>query len=240
MAIGKLKTPERIPVAGHLNSTMIFIRDIDDTAVVAKILLQTNFNDTNSPAVAAAKRGLHWVKKMQSNNGGWAAFDRDSNKRFLADVPYADFMTPLDPTSPDATAHAIELLSEHNSNDPSLKRGIDYLKRVQESDGSWYGRWGVNYIYGTGLVLLSLKAAKENMFQNYISRSVDWLEANQNTDGGWGETCETYDTSMKCRRRSTTSQTAWSLMGLIASGRQFADSVSRGIDYLLTNQNEDG
>lgn len=237
----KIKNPGTDPGGWAFEFHNDFYPDIDDTAVVAKILLQTNFNDTNSPAVAAAKRGLHWVKKMQSNNGGWAAFDRDSNKRFLADVPYADFMTPLDPTSPDVTAHAIELLSEHNSNDPSLKRGIDYLKRVQESDGSWYGRWGVNYIYGTGLVLLSLKAAKENMFQNYISRSVDWLEANQNTDGGWGETCETYDNpSMKCRGPSTPSQTAWSLMGLIASGRQFADSVSRGIDYLLTNQNEDG
>ncbi len=108
---------------------------------------------------------------MQCSNGGWAAFDRDNNKSILANVPYADFMTPLDPTSADVTAHVIELLSKIDQNSPALKRALGYLKRTQESDGSWYGRWGVNYIYGTASTLVALKAAGENMSQEYISRA---------------------------------------------------------------------
>lgn len=178
---------------------------------------------------------------MQSSNGGWAAFDRNNNKQILTNVPYADFMTPLDPTSADVTAHAIELITKIDTNNSSLKRAIEYLKRIQEPDGSWYGRWGVNYIYGTGLVLVSLKSAGEDMNQKYILKAVEWLESIQHPDGGWGETCETYNNpAVKGKGPNTASQTAWALMGLIASGRQYGTAVSKGIEYLLQNQSEDG
>ncbi len=219
-----------------------FYPDIDDTSVVARALLQWNvIVMKDQSGIAAAERGLRWVKGMQSRDGGWAAFDRDNNKQILANVPYADFMTPLDPTSPDVTAHAVEFIALADPADKSLRQGIKYLQRVQKRDGSWYGRWGVNYTYGTGLVLLSLKTAGENMAQPYIRKALCWLEANQNPDGGWGETCETYDNpDMKCKGPSTASQTAWCLMGLIAAGRQFYQPIAQGIDYLLKNQKDDG
>jgi len=218
-----------------------FYPDIDDTSVVARLLFQTSTDVMHTTQIASANRGLNWVKKMQNKNGGWAAFDSNNNLRFLEQIPYGDFMTPLDPTSPDVTAHAIELIAKTNPSDMSIKRGITYLKQVQETDGSWFGRWGVNYTYGTGLVLMSLCAAGENMEQQYISRALDWLETNQNPDGGWGETCETYTSPhLKGKGRSTASQTAWCLMGLIAGKREANSTVKKGISYLLKNQNDDG
>ncbi len=215
-----------------------FYPDIDDTSVVSRILLMTQ---NSADYHAAALRGLRWIIDMQCSNGGWAAFDRDNNKSILANVPYADFMTPLDPTSADVTAHVIELLSKIDQNSPALKRALGYLKRTQESDGSWYGRWGVNYIYGTASTLVALKAAGENMSQEYISRATGWLKAHQNEDGGWGETCETYaDHQLRGKGESSASQTAWALMGLLAAGLHSSDSFERGLTYLLATQNPEG
>ncbi len=197
--------------------------------------------EEETPKLEAVKRGLSWIKAMQSADGGWAAFDRDNNKQILANVPYADFMTPLDPTSADVTAHAIELAGKLDAGSLYLKRALEYLKRIQEPDGAWYGRWGVNYIYGTGLTLVSLKSAGEDMNQEYIQKAADWLESHQNPDGGWGETCETYaKPSARGKGPSTASQTAWALMGLIAAGKQPNPTIEKGISYLLQNQNEDG
>lgn len=216
--------------------------DIDDTAVVPRALLKVKLPQTDEDRKTdAIKRGMRWVISMQSRNGGWAAFDRNNNKRFLLHIPFADFMTPLDPTSPDVTAHAVELLGELNADSFSLERALTYLKNCQESDGAWYGRWGVNYIYGTGLVLAALQAAGEDMKQSYVRRAVSWLEACQNSDGGWGETCHTYEDPL-CRGKgpSTASQTAWALLGLIAAGEHAGNAVRKGINYLINTQKEDG
>ncbi|MFQ6121545.1 MAG: squalene--hopene cyclase [Dehalococcoidales bacterium] len=216
--------------------------DIDDTALVPRALLRVQLRGEDDVCQAdAIKRGQQWVVAMQSNNGGWAAFDRNNNKKVLAHIPFADFMTPLDPTSPDVTAHAIELLAELNKDDSSLEKALSYLRKEQEADGAWYGRWGVNYIYGTGLVLVSLLALGEDMQQDYVRRAVSWLVSHQNQDGGWGETCHTYEDA-QCRGvgPSTASQTAWALSGLIAAGEHASPSVKRGINYLLHTQREDG
>lgn len=216
--------------------------DIDDTTVVARALLNIKLAEgEETTKIEAVKRGLSWVKTMQSADGGWAAFDKDNNKRILASVPYSDFMTPLDPTSADVTAHAIELAGQMDPGSSYLQRALGYLKRIQEPDGAWYGRWGVNYIYGTGLTLLSLRSVGEDMNQAYIQKAADWIESHQNLDGGWGETCETYDkSSTRGEGPSTPSQTAWALMGLIAVGKRSYSIIEKGLSYLLKNQNEDG
>lgn len=216
--------------------------DIDDTAVAPRALRKVNLpQPAEEHKAGAIRRGMHWVISMQSSNGGWAAFDRDNNMKILAHIPFADFMTPLDPTSPDVTAHAIELLGELNAGGSWLKSALTYLKGCQEADGAWFGRWGVNYIYGTGLVLSALPAAGEDMKQSYVRRAISWLESCQNSDGGWGETCHTYEDQF-CRGRgpSTASQTAWAIMGLIAAGEHAGGTVKKGINYLLSSQKGDG
>jgi squalene-hopene/tetraprenyl-beta-curcumene cyclase len=216
--------------------------DIDDTAVVPRALLRVKLSEPEAKLKSeAVKRGLNWVLAMQSSNGGWAAFDRNNNKQFLAHIPFADFMTPLDPTSPDVTAHVIEMLGDTKEGHSELKKSVEYLKRVQEPDGAWYGRWGVNYIYGTGLVLSGLRVAGEDMKEDYISRAVGWLKSCQHVDGGWGETCHTYDDpGYRGLGPSTASQTAWALLGLLAAGEGNGLSAKRGINYLIENQNDDG
>jgi len=216
--------------------------DIDDTALVARALCHVRLPEEEEKNKAGAiKRGLDWTLSMQSKDGGWGAFDRDNNKEFLAHIPFADFMTPLDPSSPDVTAHVIELLGELKLHNLSLRKAITYLKKGQEPDGAWYGRWGVNYVYGTGLVLAGLQAVGENMSQDYVGQAASWLESHQNEDGGWGETCHTYaDPSCRGTGLSTASQTAWALLGLLAAGRGASQAAQKGIGYLLKKQQGDG
>ncbi len=216
--------------------------DIDDTALVSRALNMVRLPDGVEPAKRAAiERGKRWVVGMQSDDGGWAAFDRNNNRAYLQHVPFADFITPLDPTSPDITDHGLDLLSDLGERGPASATGVDYLKRRQESDGSWFGRWGVNHIYGTGLVLPSLVAAGDGSAGAHVQRAVDWLRHSQHDDGGWGETCATYhDPSLKGKGPSTASQTAWALLGLIAAGQCDSACVQRGVDYLLRNQAADG
>jgi len=216
--------------------------DIDDTAVVPRALLKVRLTGRDEERKAEAiKKGVRWVVGMQGGNGGWAAFDRDNNKKILSHISFADFMTPLDPTSPDVTAHVIELLGELNTDSSSLRRAISYIKREQGTQGSWYGRWGVNYIYGTGLVLASLQAAGEDMTANYVRRAVSWLRSCQDRDGGWSETCHTYkDPLYRSVSSSTASQTAWALLGLISAGKHTSSVVKRGVNYLIKTQQEDG
>jgi squalene-hopene/tetraprenyl-beta-curcumene cyclase len=238
----KVKNPGTPPGSWAFEFHNNLYPDIDDTAVVARALLNLEMTAAEEPGkVEAVRRGFQWMLEMQSRDGGWAAFDRDNNKRILAAVPYADFMTPLDPTSADVTAHALELAGRFDPGHPALKKALQYIRRIQQPDGSWYGRWGVNYIYGTGLVLVSVKAAGQEMSREYVRKAVSWLKSHQNPDGGWGETCETY---AEARTRgigpSTPSQTAWALMGLIASGEERSPGVENGINYLLRNQIADG
>ena len=218
-----------------------FYPDIDDTAVVPRALLGLDLGDENHHRGQAVERGLRWAVSMQCDNGGWAAFDRNNDKTFLENVPFADFMTPLDPTSPDVTAHMLELLGEVKGYHRAVKRAVNYLRRQQEADGAWYGRWGVNYIYGTGLTLAGLRAVGESVSLDYVQKAVAWLESHQNSDGGWGETCETYDNpGLRGAGESTASQTAWALIGLMASGRRTGASTVKGINYLIDTQEPDG
>jgi squalene-hopene/tetraprenyl-beta-curcumene cyclase len=216
--------------------------DLDDTALVPRALLRVGLKGEAVVARSQAiRRAIDWTLGMQSSNGGWGAFDKDNNKQALAHVPFADFMSPLDPTCADVTAHALEFLAEVSQGDEAKRRGIQYLKRTQEKDGAWYGRWGVNYIYGTGLALASLAAVGEQMDQPFVRKAVDWLVSRQNPDGGWGETCMTYiDPSLRGQGPSTASQTAWALTGLLAAGESLHPATEKAVEYLLDTQQPEG
>ena len=216
--------------------------DVDDTALVARALHRVQLPEAGEKAKAAAiARGLAWTLAMQSRDGGWAAFDRDNNKRILTHIPFADFMSPLDPTCADVTAHVVELLAELEYNGPALTRALHYLERTQEDNGSWYGRWGVNYLYGTSLALTALAVAGRAQGEGRIQEAISWLLSRQNADGGWGESCQSYEERAPTGVGvSTPSQTAWVLMGLIAAGEAANPAVRAGIQYLLRIQEEDG
>ncbi len=234
-----VKTPDAAPGGWSFEFHNRFYPDMDDTAVVARALheMTSRQGGKMNPAV---ERAACWIEHMQGRDGGWAAFDRDNNKQLLAHLPYGDFMSPLDPSCADVTAHVIELLAKLTGRSPRVLKAIEYLKQTQEPDGCWYGRWGVNYIYGTGLVLTSLKSAREDMSRHYVQKAASWLEEHQLPDGSWGETCETYRRpELRGRGPGTPSQTAWALMGLLAAGRG-GTAVQRGAHYLMDTQNADG
>jgi len=142
----------------------------------------------------AIERGVNWLLAMQCKGGGWGAFDKDNDKNYLTRIPFCDFGEALDPPSVDVTAHIVEAFGKlgFRADHPNVKRAMDYIKNEQEADGSWFGRWGVNYIYGTGAVLPALEAIGEDMSLPYIARACDWLTAKQQADGGWGESCASY------------------------------------------------
>ncbi len=238
----QVKNPKTKPGCWAFEFENDLYPDIDDTAVVPRALMKVRLPDGEEARKAkAVERGLRWVLSMQSKNGGWAAFDLNNDLNILAHVPFADFMTPLDPTSPDVSAHAIELLAGLNEQGTPLDRVLAYIRDIQEADGSWYGRWGVNYIYGTGLVLASLEAAGESMEQSHIRQAVSWIESRQNQDGGWGETCLSYEQQGQPGiGPSTASQTAWALLGLIAAGEAASPASRKGVNYLVKTQREDG
>ncbi|MDP2952675.1 MAG: squalene--hopene cyclase, partial [Chloroflexota bacterium] len=216
--------------------------DIDDTAVVAVALMRVGLDAKAKDE--AIQRGLRWVVGMQSKNGGWASFDKDNDKQMLAHIPFADFMTPLDPTTPDVTAHVVEMLGRqgYDASYPALGKGLRYLEREQEAPGPWYGRWGVNYIYGTAAVLLALAEVKGGgLAAPARKQAAQWLKACQNGDGGWGESCLSYeDPSYWGKGPSTASQTAWALLGLLAAGEGSSAEAQRGVSYLVAIQRADG
>jgi squalene-hopene/tetraprenyl-beta-curcumene cyclase len=216
--------------------------DLDDSALAPRALMRLALNgEAETQRAAAVGRAAAWVTQMQSRDGGWGAFDRDNNRQALNHVPFSDFLTPLDPTCADVTAHALEMLVELRLGEANIRRGIEFLKMHQENDGAWYGRWGVNYLYGTGLTLTALAAAGEDMRLPYVRRAVDWLFARQNPDGGWGETCQTYrDPSLRGCGPSAASQTAWALTGLLAAGEARRPALQQAVEYLLTTQRADG
>ena len=168
---------------------------------------------------------------MQNKDGGWAAFDVDIDNEVLTKVPFADHNAMLDPSCADITARILEILGAlgYRADHPQVARGLDYLWRTQEPEGCWYGRWGVNYIYGTWQVLQGLKALDFPMDHPALAKAADWLESVQQADGGWGETCASYDDrSLMGRGEPTASQTAWAVLGLISAGRAGGDAVRRG------------
>lgn len=177
---------------------------------------------------------------MQSKGGGWGAFDKDNDKTILTKIPFCDFGEALDPPSVDVTAHIVEAFGKlgFRKDHPAMVRALDYLKSEQEEDGAWFGRWGVNYVYGGGAVLPALEAIGEDMSQPYIQKAADWLSARQNEDGGWGESCASYmDVKMKGVGKSTASQTAWALMGLAAAVRSEDEkAIADGVQFLLERQ----
>jgi len=216
--------------------------DIDDTALAARALLQVQLPESEEQAKReAVDRGLRWILAMQNDNGGWAAFDRENNLKLLTHVPFADFITPLDPDSPDIVAHVLELFGEIGYAGAELDRALRYLQAQQHSDGAWYGRWGVNYIYGTSLVLAADSLLTRRLPESCVRRAAAWLTSHQNADGSWGETCQSYD-DPACRGigPGTASQTGWALMGLMAAGEADSEAVRKGIRYLVRTQNADG
>ncbi|WP_035957816.1 squalene--hopene cyclase [Bryobacter aggregatus] len=236
-----IKRPNLEPSGWYFEFANEFYPDIDDTAMV--LIGLDKAQATNKTAQeASARRAVNWLIGMQSKDGGWAAFDADNNWEFLSDVPFADHNAMLDPSCPDITGRVLDALTRYGigSNHPAVRRGIDYLIKSQENDGSWYGRWGVDYIYGTFLALKGLKQAGVSDREVYVLRAGEWLRSIQNADGGWGESCASYDDHYYVGGPSTASQTAWAVMGLMAGGDTTSESLRKGIEYLIDTQLQDG
>jgi squalene-hopene/tetraprenyl-beta-curcumene cyclase len=211
--------------------------DVDDTAVVGMALHRADAGAYSENI----KRAAEWIEGMQSTNGGWGAFDVDNNDEYLNHIPFADHGALLDPPTADVSARCISFLAEigHDKTHPVIARGIAYLKKDQEADGSWFGRWGTNYIYGTWSALNALNIAGEDMQQPYIRKAVAWLLSRQNADGGWGEDGATYWKEQRALcKESTPSQTAWAVLGLMAVGEVEHPAVKRGIDYIMAAPRE--
>jgi squalene-hopene/tetraprenyl-beta-curcumene cyclase len=192
----------------------------------------------------SVSRAAEWIEGMQSANGGWAAFEVDNEYYYLNHIPFADHGALLDPPTVDVTARCIGFLAQlgRDKDDPALRRALDYLRREQEPDGSWYGRWGTNYIYGTWSALCALNAIGVESSAPEVRRAVAWLLSEQRPDGGWGEGGESYYPGRPKSPRlvSTASQTAWALLGLMAAGEVENPAVSRGIEFLAHTQNGEG
>jgi len=213
--------------------------DVDDTAEVVLALRRAAAGHPEPERVhAAADRGAAWAVGMASSDGGWGAFDADNTRELVRKLPFCDFGAVIDPPSADVSAHMVEMLA--HSPGVARDRGIDWLLRAQEKDGSWFGRWGVNHVYGTGAAVPALVAAGIPAHGPVIRRAVRWLEEHQNPDGGWGEDIRSYtDPRWIGRGTSTASQTAWALLALVAAGA-LTGAAERGVDFLVRTQRADG
>jgi squalene-hopene/tetraprenyl-beta-curcumene cyclase len=219
--------------------------DLDDTAVVVMALDRArSLAPADESTDLAIARGREWVEGLQSHNGGWGAFDADNTYHYLNNIPFADHGALLDPPTVDVAARCVSMLAQlgEPSDSPRMKAALAYLEREQEKDGSWFGRWGVNYVYGTWSALSALNAAGVAPGSPMVSRAVDWLVAIQNADGGWGEGCDSYklDYAGYEPAPSASSQTAWALLGLMAAGRTDHPAIARGIAWLMANQDDEG
>jgi squalene-hopene/tetraprenyl-beta-curcumene cyclase len=219
--------------------------DVDDTAVVAMAMDRVQSQSGHQDFAASLSRAREWILGMQSANGAWGAFDADNEFYYLNNIPFADHGALLDPPTEDVTARCLSMLAQFGetaANSPAVARAVDYLRRTQHAEGSWYGRWGVNYIYGTWSVLCALNAAGVNHAAPEMRKAVNWLAAIQNDDGGWGEDGASYKLDYRGYERapSTASQTAWALLGLMAAGDADHPAVVRGIKYLTETQGADG
>jgi squalene-hopene/tetraprenyl-beta-curcumene cyclase len=216
--------------------------DVDDTAVVAMALERMQHTGQGDYA-AAIDRAREWIVGMQSVNGGWGAFDADNEYYYLNNIPFADHGALLDPPSEDVSARCLSMLGQFGETEnAAAERSLAYLRRTQRPDGSWYGRWGVNYIYGTWSVLCALNAAGLAADTPEMRKAVEWLAAIQNPDGGWGEDGSSYKLDYHAYETapSTASQTAWALLGLMAAGALDHPALTRGIKYLADTQGADG
>jgi squalene-hopene/tetraprenyl-beta-curcumene cyclase len=219
--------------------------DVDDTCMALMALGFVKFAPADDgDRLRAMDRGIDWMLAMQNPDGGWASFDRGNDKRWLTAVPFADHNAMIDPSTADITGRVLESLDRIGMigrRQEAVTRAVDFLKRDQELDGAWFGRWGVNYIYGTWQAIVGLRRAGEPASAPCLRRAAAWLEAKQRRDGGWGESIASYEqVSARGHGESTPSQTAWALMGLRAAGRGESPSARRGLDYLLSSQTSDG
>jgi squalene-hopene/tetraprenyl-beta-curcumene cyclase len=188
------------------------------------------------------RRATDWLLAMQCRNGGWAAFDRDNDRQILTKIPFCDFGETLDPPSVDVTAHVLEALAGvgYTMDHPVVARALRFIRAEQEPSGSWFGRWGVNHVYGVGAVLPALRAIGVDMTESWVRRAADWLVAHQNSDGGWGESCASYmDPGQIGRGPSTASQTGWAVMALVSVGAaDYQGSVAQALQYLVRTQRD--
>jgi squalene-hopene/tetraprenyl-beta-curcumene cyclase len=213
--------------------------DVDDTAMVVMALRRMG----GAPAEDAIRRGLNWLMAFQNDDGGWAAFDRTKDRWILEHVPFADHNAMQDPSCPDITGRVLECLGHcgMNRENAAVKRAIRFLREHQDKDGPWFGRWGVNYVYGTWQVLTGLRKVGQDMDERFVTRAADWLRSCQQEDGSWGESCATYDDpSLKGQGPSTASQTAWGAMGLMAAAGPDDPGVLRAMRWLIEHQGADG
>jgi len=215
--------------------------DLDDTAVV--VMAMDRARHRAGDYDAAIDRGVEWTVGLQSEDGGWGAFDADNAYHYLNNLPFADHGALLDPPTADVTARCVSMLAQLGERDsPRMARALRWLAEAQEKDGSWFGRWGVNYVYGTWSVLCALNAAGVAPGDPMVAHAVGWLKAIQNPDGGWGEDCDSYalDYAGYTPAPSTASQTGWALLGLMAAGEVDSECVARGIAWLAARQQDDG
>ena len=238
----QIKSPELEPGGWAFEFLNDWYPDVDDSGFVIMAIKDIKVRDKKHKE-QAIKRGIAWCLGMQSENGGWGAFDKDNTKHILNKIPFADLEALIDPPTADLTGRMLELMGSFNypKTYPAAARALEFIKQEQEPEGPWWGRWGVNYIYGTWSVLCGLEAIGEDMNQPYIKKAVNWFKSKQNIDGGWGEVCESYfDRSLMGSGPSTPSQTAWALLSLLAAGEADSATTSRGIEYLLGAQKQDG
>jgi squalene-hopene/tetraprenyl-beta-curcumene cyclase len=228
----KVRRPDLIPSGWAFQYRNDYYPDVDDTAVVVMALDRAG-DPRCRPAI---ERATNWIIGMQSSDGGWGAFEPENTHLYLNHIPFADHGALLDPPTVDVTARCLSMLAQlgYGRDHPTVSKAVDFIKRAQEPDGSWYGRWGTNYVYGTWSALSALNAAGEDMRAPYIRRAVAWLLERQDEDGGWGEDCATYWQERREEVKGPTpSQTSWALLGLMAAGEAEHDAVARGIDYLM-------
>jgi squalene-hopene/tetraprenyl-beta-curcumene cyclase len=237
-----VKRPELEPSGWAFEFANEYYPDIDDTAMVLLAFMHAKATDP-ARQERSEKRAIQWLLGMQGSDGGWAAFDVDNNWEILNKVPFADHNAMLDPSCPDITGRVLEALGRRgfNYSHPAAKRGVHYLLSTQEDFGGWYGRWGVNYIYGTFLALRGLLYTEASIARPAIRKAAEWIRSVQNQDGGWGESCHSYRVNRYVSRESSPSQTAWALLGLAAAGDDIsALAVQRGMNYLVSTQRPDG
>jgi squalene-hopene/tetraprenyl-beta-curcumene cyclase len=230
------------PAGWYFEFNNEFYPDVDDTAMVA-IGLSKVEHPNGRYQVESVERAIDWILSMQCKNGGFASFDKDNDRMVFQHIPFADHNAMLDPPTVDITGRILEMFATYgyDKNHKAVKRALKFIRDEQEPDGSWFGRWGVNYIYGTALVLRGLEAIGIDHHEPYVQQAAEWLRMVQNPDGGWGETCGSYDDpTARGVGPSTPSQTAWAVMGLLAANDTRSESVAKGIAYILKTQKKDG
>jgi squalene-hopene/tetraprenyl-beta-curcumene cyclase len=240
-----VKRPDVRPGGWAFQYNNAYYPDLDDTAVVVMAMDRARRLDGNGKYDAAIDRGREWIEGLQSRDGGFAAFDADNLEYYLNNIPFSDHGALLDPPTEDVTARCVSMLAQLGQtvqNSPAVAAGVAYLRRTQLAEGSWYGRWGLNYIYGTWSALCALNAAGVDHREPAMRKAADWLISIQNSDGGWGEDATSYRLDYKGYQQAptTASQTAWALLGLMAAGEVGHPAVARGVEYLISTQTEKG